>query len=125
MSADGSSTVTRVTVDAGAPLTGEWLQPIQNEAGHAIGVVALPLGETTPRRVIVGVHGAASRADFMCSVLRSVLGPREWSAGEGVLRVGSGESAVHASVRSEGSRLYLESRSGPLQGRLVLQRVSR
>jgi predicted esterase len=45
------------------PLGAEWLQTLRDEQGRVLGVVAVPLGARTPRRIVVGVHAAAGRAD--------------------------------------------------------------
>lgn len=43
------------------PLGGVWLETIDE-----IGVVAVPLGATAPRPVVVALHGAGSLAEFAC-----------------------------------------------------------
>jgi predicted esterase len=61
------------------PLSGEWLRelsaPSAASASKRIGTLALPLGATHARPLIVGVHAAASRPDWLCSQLRQVYGP--------------------------------------------------
>jgi predicted esterase len=58
------------------PLQGEWLVPLRDGRGRSIGVVAVPLGANAKERVIVAAHAAVSRANWLCSTLRTALGPR-------------------------------------------------
>jgi len=43
------------------PLGGVWLETIED-----VGVVAVPLGATAPRPIVVALHGAVSLAEFAC-----------------------------------------------------------
>lgn len=51
----------RASTPALPPLGGVWLEAIDE-----IGVVAVPLGATAPRPVVVALHGAGSLAEFAC-----------------------------------------------------------
>jgi hypothetical protein len=55
------------------PLGGTWRVPVADADGY-LGEVTLPLGSRHPRGVVVGVHGAVSRADYLCGTLRGVYG---------------------------------------------------
>lgn len=57
-----------------APLAGEWVRDVTDEAGAA-GVMTLPLGSREPKPLVVGVHGAMSRPDWMCGAVRGAFGP--------------------------------------------------
>ena len=37
--------------------------------------LAVPLGATTPRAIVIALHGAADRPEWACSALRSLAGP--------------------------------------------------
>lgn len=57
------------------PLAGEWLEPLADANGQGLGSISIPVGARQPRRVVVAVHGAASRPDWMCSAVRASVGP--------------------------------------------------
>jgi hypothetical protein len=57
-------------------VTGDWLGPLRDANGRNVGNVAIAVGAVEPRPVVVAVHGAATRADWMCSAARASLGPR-------------------------------------------------
>lgn len=44
--------------------------------GYGPAVVAVPLGETTPQRVILATHGNYDHPDWQCSTWRGIVGPR-------------------------------------------------
>jgi hypothetical protein len=56
------------------PLGGEWLVHLPLE-GFGDAAVAVPLGATSPRAVVVGVHGRNDRPEWACSEWRGVTGP--------------------------------------------------
>jgi predicted esterase len=62
-------------VDARAPLTGEWLRILHDEKNRALGVLVVPLGAREPKQLVVAVHAAWSRADWMCGAVRDAYGP--------------------------------------------------
>ena len=43
--------------------------------GFGKAAVAVPLGATTPRAIVIALHGAADRPEWACSALRSIAGP--------------------------------------------------
>ena len=43
--------------------------------GFGKAVVAVPLGATTPRSIVIALHGPADRPEWACSALRSIAGP--------------------------------------------------
>jgi predicted esterase len=98
------------------PLAGEWLQTLRDKNGRTLGVIAVPLGAREPRRIIVGVHGAVSRADFMCSVLRSVTGPRDFvlcpHSSERTEQDSSWQSGAHLRARTEEAFAAMEREYG-------------
>ncbi len=51
------------------PLGGEWIHDVADAAGLA-GVMTIPLGSREPRPLIVGVHAALGRPDWMCGAVR-------------------------------------------------------
>jgi hypothetical protein len=53
------------------PLGGEWLVPLPLE-GFGDAAVAVPLGATSARGVVVGVHGRNDRPEWACSEWRGV-----------------------------------------------------
>ncbi len=57
------------------PLGGEWLQALTDIEGHGLGSISIPVGARERRRIVVAVHGAASRPDWMCSAVRASVGP--------------------------------------------------
>lgn len=66
--------------DAGAtlpPLSGIWTETLTLEGGGEAHVV-LPLGATSPRPIVVGVHGAGDRPDWSCSEWLAVTGGTSW-----------------------------------------------
>lgn len=59
-----------------APLTGpSWSVPLSIE-GFGAATVAVPLGATTPRPIVVVLHGRGDRAEWQCGSFRGVLGAR-------------------------------------------------
>jgi pimeloyl-ACP methyl ester carboxylesterase len=59
--------------------------------GFGPATVALPLGATTPRPIVVVLHGARDRADWQCGSFRGVLGGRVFIlCPQGVLQSGQG-----------------------------------
>ncbi len=59
-----------------APLTApSWSTPLEVK-GFGPATLALPLGATTPRPIVVVLHGAADRAEWQCGSFRGVLGGR-------------------------------------------------
>jgi pimeloyl-ACP methyl ester carboxylesterase len=57
------------------PLGGDWLRPLLDADGRTVGAVSVPIGAREARPVVVAVHGAASRPDWMCSAVRASVGP--------------------------------------------------
>lgn len=55
------------------PLAGDWAETLALEGGAEANITK-PLGATSPRPVIVGVHGAGDRADWSCSEWSAVAG---------------------------------------------------
>jgi hypothetical protein len=55
----------------GAPRT----RALDSEDGRGLGSVSIPVGAREPRRIVVAMHGAASRPDWMCSAVRASVGP--------------------------------------------------
>ncbi|MET0795636.1 MAG: hypothetical protein ABW061_29230, partial [Polyangiaceae bacterium] len=43
--------------------------------GFGKAAVAVPLGATTPRAIVIALHGSADRPEWSCSALRSIAGP--------------------------------------------------
>lgn len=58
-----------------APLAGEWIQTLRDDDGTPVGLVTVPLGSREPKGLVVGVHGAMSRPDWMCGAVRDSFGP--------------------------------------------------
>lgn len=59
-----------------APLTAPaWTTQLEVK-GFGPATVALPLGATSPRPIVVVLHGAQDRADWQCGSFRGVLGGR-------------------------------------------------
>ncbi len=56
-------------------LVGEWLGPLDDALGRAAGSVAMAVGARERRPMVVAVHGAESRPDWMCSAIRASVGP--------------------------------------------------
>jgi len=64
-------------------MRGPQLTPLKAEAwlvdldvpGFGKAAVAVPLGATTPRAIVIALHGPADRPEWACSALRSVAGP--------------------------------------------------
>jgi poly(3-hydroxybutyrate) depolymerase len=56
------------------PLVGESWRVELAVKGFGPASVALPLGATTPRPIVVVLHGASDRADWQCGSFRGVLG---------------------------------------------------
>lgn len=54
------------------PLEGEWLEHLHLE-GYGATAVCLPLGATTPRPVVVGVHGRNDRPEWACGEWRGAV----------------------------------------------------
>jgi len=54
------------------PLEGAWLESVTLDDGSGANV-ALPLGATTPRPIVVGVHGSGDRPDWSCAEWRNVV----------------------------------------------------
>lgn len=102
-----------------APLGGvPWLTTLEVEGGGFVHV-AVPLGATSPRPVVVGVHGAGDHADWACSEWRATTGGGAWvvcprgtkdARWEGTLVWGSGAQIAHASARALAA---LRARFGP------------
>jgi len=58
-----------------APLRADaWLVDL-DVPGFGKAAVAVPLGATTPRPIVIALHGAADRPEWACSALRSIAGP--------------------------------------------------
>src|SRR5512142_3288779 len=55
-----------------APLRGTWMETITLEDGSQASVT-LPLGATTPRPIVVGVHGSGDRPEWSCGEWRGVV----------------------------------------------------
>jgi hypothetical protein len=64
-----------VSADGGGlpPLGGEWLVRLPLE-GFGDASVVVPLGATSPRGIVVGVHGRNDRPDWACGEWRGVAG---------------------------------------------------
>ncbi len=70
--------------------------------GFGPATLALPLGATTPRPIVVVLHGAADRAEWQCGSFRGVLGGRVFilcpqgvpSASAGMYGLGSFDESV-------------------------------
>ncbi len=43
--------------------------------GFGKAAVAVPIGASSPRAIVIALHGAADRPEWACSVLRSIAGP--------------------------------------------------
>jgi hypothetical protein len=56
-------------------LTGEWLMPLRGDDGANLGSIAPPIGASETRPLIIGLHAALSRPDWLCSALRATAGP--------------------------------------------------
>lgn len=64
-------------------MRGPQLTPLKAEAwlvdldvpGFGKAAVAVPLGASTPRAIVIALHGAADRPEWACSALRSIAGP--------------------------------------------------
>jgi hypothetical protein len=62
---------------------GPKLTPLQADAwlidlevpGFGKAKLAVPLGATSPRAIVIALHGAADRPEWACSALRSIAGP--------------------------------------------------
>lgn len=59
------------------PLSGEQFEHVTFSPGVEAWI-AKPLGATSPRPVIVGVHGAGDRADWSCTEWAATTGGRAW-----------------------------------------------
>src|SRR5512140_2848847 len=59
--------------DAGlAPLWGHpWIEPVGDDA-RELAQVTVPLGATTPRPLVIALHGAGDRAEWACAEWRGV-----------------------------------------------------
>jgi len=57
-----------------SPLAGEWLEPLADAQGEA-GFVALPVGTTSKRPLVVALHGALDQPRMACSEWRALFGP--------------------------------------------------
>ncbi len=57
------------------PLGGEWMQTLDAPDGTPVGIGTVPLGSRQRRPLVVGVHGAQSRPDWMCGAVRDSFGP--------------------------------------------------
>lgn len=55
------------------PLHAEWLEPLGTAA--AAGFVAVPIGASEPRPIVIAVHGAGDRPEWSCSEWRAIFGP--------------------------------------------------
>ena len=57
------------------PLSADaWLVDL-DVPGFGKAALAVPLGATTPRAIVIALHGAADRPEWACSALRSIAGP--------------------------------------------------
>ncbi len=102
-----------------APLGGlPWTTTIEL-GGGGFAYVAVPLGATSPRPVVVGVHGAGDHADWSCSEWRATTGGAAWvvcprgtkdTRWEGTLVWGSGAQIAKESARAVAA---LRARFGP------------
>jgi pimeloyl-ACP methyl ester carboxylesterase len=74
-----------------APLVApSWRTELQVK-GFGPATLALPLGATTPRPIVVVIHGARDRADWQCGSFRGLLGGRVFIlCPQGVLQSGQG-----------------------------------
>lgn len=71
-----ASCSSRSKAGALTPLTGSsWSVPLAVE-GFGAASVALPLGATTPRPIVVVLHGRGDRPEWQCGSFRGVLGAR-------------------------------------------------
>lgn len=59
-----------------AALSGTWIEPLFDPAGKPAGMITIPLGAREPRPVIVAMHAASGRPDWMCGTTRDIAGPR-------------------------------------------------
>lgn len=59
------------------PLAGEQFERVTFDGGLEAWI-AKPIGATSPRRVIVGVHGAGDRADWSCTEWAATTGGQAW-----------------------------------------------
>ena len=59
-----------------APLAaGSWLVALAVD-GFGAASLAVPLGATEPRQVVIALHGAADRPEWACGAWRGIAGPR-------------------------------------------------
>lgn len=96
-----------------APLRGQWIEPI----GEDLGVVAIPLGATERRPVLVSLHGAAGAAEWACGDwmyptkgYAFIVCPRTRTEKKG--RVSSWSSVAEASERSLDTLRLVRTRYG-------------
>ncbi len=54
------------------PLAGSWLESVTLDDGSEANV-SLPLGATSPRPIVVGIHGSGDRPDWSCAEWRNVV----------------------------------------------------
>jgi hypothetical protein len=119
-----------------SPLRAEWLEPLDD-----MGFVSPPSGATSPRPLVVAVHGAGDRPDWACSEWRAIFGPRPfivcprgapfasgafvwWSAD--ALRVAIGRAFEATRVRfgayvAEGPRVYAGFSQGAVLGASIVE----
>ncbi len=57
-------------------LAGTWIEPLLDPAGIRAGMITIPLGAREARPVIVAMHAASGRPDWMCGTTRDIAGPR-------------------------------------------------
>lgn len=58
-----------------AALSGTWIEPLFDETGKPVGMITIPLRAREPRPVIVAMHAASGRPDWMCGTTRDIAGP--------------------------------------------------
>jgi hypothetical protein len=69
-----SETGIRTAASILPPLRGEWLEELSDAAGRPVGMISIPLGARGPRPVIVAMHAASGRPDWMCGTTRDIAG---------------------------------------------------
>ncbi|WP_394827895.1 hypothetical protein [Pendulispora albinea] len=60
--------------DALPPLAGVWREPLSDARGD-VGFVAVPIGTTTKRPLVVALHAALDHPSMTCSEWRAMFGP--------------------------------------------------
>lgn len=72
-----------------SPLTASGWRSELPVAGFAPAIVALPLGATSPRPIVIVIHGARDRAEWQCGSFRGLFGPSVFIVCPQGMQVGS------------------------------------